>query len=339
MCVDCYFITFFKSKLMSLSEIARPVDGHLEEFNKYMKSALKTDVPLLSLVIKYMTKKRGKQVRPLLVLLSAGLFSKIDEKAYIGATMVELMHNATLIHDDVVDEADTRRGIATINASWNNKIAVLIGDFILARGLLTAINNGEFHFLKALSTSVERMSEGELLQIKKSKDFDTDEDTYFEIIRNKTASLMASCCEIGAVAGTENEEMHKRLFNYGEYLGIAFQIKDDLFDYQSNSNIVGKPVANDLQEKKLTLPIIVALRNADNKKGKEIIKLIKRGKLSGSEIKYIRDFVKDSGGIDYAVQKADEYSNKAIEMLDGIEDSEYKNSLISLAKYVIERKK
>ena len=228
---------------------------------------MRTKVPLLELIIRYITKKKGKQVRPALVFLSAELCGGINNRSYIGAALVELLHTATLVHDDVVDEAKKRRGLPSINAAWTNKIAVLIGDYLLAKGLLIAIENEEFTFLKATSRTVRRMSEGELLQIQKSKEILLDEDIYFKIISDKTASLMASCCEIGAISATEDTEIHAVLRNFGELIGIAFQIKDDIFDYVSKSSILGKPVGNDLKEKKFTLPLIFSISKVPEKQG------------------------------------------------------------------------
>ncbi len=324
---------------MNLKDIGKPVQEHLDEFNDFFKDSMKSDVSLLNLIIDYVLKKKGKRVRPTLVFLSAEISGSVSHRSYIGASMVELLHTATLIHDDVVDEASERRGMASINASWNNKIAILIGDYLLAKGLLSAIDDDEFYFLKILATAVRRMSEGELLQIRKSWDFDTDEDTYFRIISDKTASLMASCCEIGSYSASDNPEYHRALRNYGENVGLAFQIRDDIFDYISKGFTIGKPVGNDLREKKLTLPLIYALQQADKKDGKKIKGMIKKGKLSKDIINHIVDFVKLNGGIDYAEKSAKELYGKAVKELEIFEDNEAKESLVNFAKFVVEREK
>jgi octaprenyl-diphosphate synthase len=322
---------------MLIKEISKPVSEQLKEFNGYFKNLIKSDVSLLNLIISYLTKKRGKQVRPIVILLSSGLCGGVNKRSYIGASMIDLLHTATLIHDDVVDDSKERRGISSINAIWNNKIAVLIGDYLLSKGLLLAIDNGEFGFLKATSHAVRRMSEGELLQIQKSKDFDMDEKTYFRIISDKTASLMAACCEIGAIAACDNPELHLLMREYGELIGTAFQIQDDIFDYEAKSGTIGKPVGNDLKEKKLTLPLIYSFKHVPKKKTREIIRLIKKGNLKKNDIKKIVEFVRENGGIAYAYEKAREYSNRAIEKLEQFEDSPYKKSLINLTNFVIDR--
>jgi len=322
---------------MTLADIAKPIKNDLDQFNSFFKKQLKTEVALLDLVLKYITKKKGKQIRPILVLLSSGLCGNINQRAYIGASLVELLHTATLIHDDVVDEADERRGIATINVSWNNKIAVLIGDFLLSKGLLTSIDNNEFEFLKITSTAVKRMSEGELLSIENSRKVDTSEETYFKIISDKTASLMASCTEIGARAVTDDPDTLKKLRDFGEYLGIAFQLKDDLFDYTTKSSIIGKPVGIDIKEKKLTLPIIYALQQIEPNEAKKIVKKIKKGKLKTSEVKEIIDFVNEKGGVEYTKQKAYSYIDKAKDLIKDFPDSDYKKSLYNLSDFIIDR--
>jgi octaprenyl-diphosphate synthase len=322
---------------MSLKELSKPVEQDLKEFNKFFKEQMKTNVSLLNLIIQYMTRKRGKQVRPTLVFLSALLCGDISRRSYTGAAMIELLHTATLIHDDVVDEASERRGMASINATWNNKIAVLIGDFLLSKGLLASIDKGEFDFLRATSHAVRRMSEGELLQIQKSREIDIDEETYFKIISDKTASLMASCCEIGAISATDDKDTHMKMRQFGEYLGIAFQIKDDIMDYQSRSSIIGKPVGNDLKEKKLTLPLIHAFTNVSKSETKRIVRIIKSGGMSRKAINEVIDFARENGGITYSEVKALEYSRKAIDLINDFPDSEAKQSLEGIARFVVER--
>jgi octaprenyl-diphosphate synthase len=322
---------------MTIKDIFSPVEPELKEFNTVFKELMKSKVPLLDLIINYMTSKKGKQVRPAIVLLIAGMVGDINKRTLIGASMVEILHNATLIHDDVVDEASQRRGLVTINAKWNNKIAVLIGDFLLSKGLLAALDCDEFSFLKATSTAVRRMSEGELLQIQKSKEFDMDEATYFRIIADKTAALFAACCDIGGVSANANQQQIENLRNYGEYVGLAFQIRDDILDYESKSLIIGKPVGNDLKEKKITLPLLFALKQINKKDSKEIIKILKNKKLNKKHINYIISFVKEQKGTEYAFEVARSYSAKAIDCLADFKESAYKQSLINFANFVVDR--
>ena len=322
---------------MNIKEIAKPIEHHIKDFNSYIKKLMKSDVSLLNLIISYMTKKKGKQVRPVMVFLTAELCGGVNHRSYVGAAMVELLHNATLIHDDVVDESGERRGIASINAAWNNKIAVLIGDYLLGKGLLTSIDQGEFDFLRATSRTVRRMSEGELLQIQKSMDIDFDEETYFKIISDKTASLMSTCCEVGALSATDDKSISEALRDYGEYVGIAFQIRDDIFDYVGKSSAIGKPVGNDLKEKKITLPLIESFRNSSKKEAKEVLKLIKNGDISKKDIKKVVEYVSNYGGIKYAEEKAREFTDKALAILNTFDDSPSKKSLVDFANFVIKR--
>lgn len=324
---------------MTIKDISQPVENHLIEFNNYFKNSMKSNVSLLNLIIRYMTRKRGKQVRPTMVFLSAMLCGGINQRSYVGAALVELLHTATLIHDDVVDQSDKRRGIATINAEWNNKIAVLIGDYLLGKGLLAAIDKDEFQFLKATSEAVRRMSEGELLQIQKSREINIDEETYFKIISDKTASLISTCCEIGAISATDDREKQLVMKEYGELVGIAFQIRDDIFDYTGKSSTIGKPIGNDLKEKKITLPLLYSFSKVDKSKVKELVKIIKSDKLQNKNINEIVDFVKSNGGIEYSEKIAMEYAENAIKKLEIFDDSIAKNSLINFAKFVIERNK
>jgi octaprenyl-diphosphate synthase len=322
---------------MTLKDIQSPVEQHLKDFNVYFKSLMKSDVALLDLVIQYLTRKKGKQMRPMLVLLSAELCGAVSQRSYVGAAMVELLHTATLIHDDVVDEAKERRGMPSINSAWSNKISVLIGDFLLAKGLLASIDQSEFDFLRATSHATRRMSEGELLQIQKSKDFKNNEDIYFTIIANKTASLMAACCEIGAISATDSKEQWMAMREFGEYIGIAFQLRDDIFDLQPRGTLLGKPVGNDLKEKKMTLPLIHALKQVTKKESKEIMSLIKDGNLKKKDIERIVAFVNDNGGISFTQDKAMEYIDKSLAILEQFPDSAAKTSLYNLSKYVLDR--
>jgi octaprenyl-diphosphate synthase len=324
---------------MAIADILFPIEENLEAFSKYYKSLFSTKVSLLSTVLSYINKTGGKKLRPALVMLSAGLNGTINERTYVGASLIELLHNATLVHDDVVDDAKERRGFPSINSVWNNKTAILIGDYLLGKGLLTAIDRNETGFLKIISDSVKRMSEGELLALEKSKNVELDEETYLNIISNKTASLLSAGCQIGAESVGANEEVRNKMKLYGEFVGIAFQIKDDIFDYISNANIIGKPTGNDIKEKRITLPLIHVLSKVPNSERKAILKLIKKQRLHKDEIVKIIDFVIDKGGIKYAQAKAEDYSKKAIEQIISLPDNEYKESLLDFAKYAVSRNK
>jgi len=323
---------------MEFKEISKVISKELEEFNDFFKSVLKTDVALLNLVLKYITSKKGKQIRPILVLLSAGICGKISTRSYVGAAMIELLHTATLVHDDVIDQAKVRRGIASINAEWNNKIAVLSGDFLLSLGLKTSVNHNEFRFLKITSTAVQMMSESELFAIDKARSFKITEDEYFKIINGKTATLISSCCEIGAFSASDKEEDSENLSKFGTLVGLAFQIRDDLLDYVSKSSLIGKPVGNDIKEKKITLPLIYALEKSDNNEKKKIISLMKSKDISKSDINYILDFVKQKGGVEYAQNKAISLCNEAKLILNKYPDSKYKSSLEEITDFIINRK-
>jgi octaprenyl-diphosphate synthase len=323
---------------LDLKDIARPVQKHLEAFEGVFATSIRSKVGLVDLITKYIIRQKGKRVRPILVMLSAELCGGVNEKTYRGATLVEILHTATLIHDDVIDEADTRRGFASINAVWKNKIAVLMGDYLLSKGLLLSLESEDFQFLKITSTSVRRMSEGEIHQIQKSRQLDIDEATYLSIISDKTASLLSTCCEIGAASATGNRDKHETMREYGEAVGLAFQIRDDLLDYVGRKSITGKPTGLDLSEKKLTLPLIHALAKAPKKEGKEILGMIKNG---GKQLKArgVIEFVRRHDGLDYADRKAHEFSEKAKALLAPFPDSPGKRSLLAFADFVIEREK
>jgi len=321
----------------NLTQISKPIKSELIRFNEVFKDSLKSKVGLVDLVTKYILKQKGKKVRPLLVLLSAKVAGGINDRSYRGAILVELLHTATLVHDDVVDSAEKRRGMPSINAVWKNKVAVLMGDYLLSRGLLIAVEGKDFDFLKIVTDTVKRMSEGELLQIKKTKKLDIDEKTYFKIISDKTASLLSTCCEIGALSASANSEYQNAMHNFGEYLGIAFQIRDDILDYVGSSKIIGKPLGGDIKEKKITLPLIYALNSATEKEASNIIKLIKKNK-KRENISEILTFVKKFNGIEYANSVALEYSYKAKQMLEIFPTSESKLALEALVDFVIERK-
>lgn len=323
-----------------LEEVGRPVREHLESFNKdFFRRQLKSDVALLDLVVRYMHKSRGKQVRPVLVFLCAGLTGDITRRTYVGAAMVELLHTATLVHDDVVDNAAERRGLASINAVWKNKVAVLVGDFLLSRGLLVAVEHNEVGFLGVTSNTVRRMSEGELLQIQKSRQKTLDEQTYFSIISDKTASLISACCEIGAISGSSDPAVHERLRRFGELVGLAFQIRDDVLDYTSRTSILGKPVGNDIREGKITLPLLLAQRNADTSESKKMIALVKKKNASDKEVALVQGFVARHNGISAAQEKARDLITEAQTLLDTFAPSVYQDSLRTFASYVVERER
>ncbi len=323
---------------MTLKEISSPIQQHLERFDAVFAQSIKSKVGLVDLVTKYIIKQKGKRVRPLLVLLSAELCGGVNERSYRGATLVEILHTATLVHDDVVDDADTRRGFASINAVWKNKIAVLMGDYLLSKGLLLSLEHDEFQFLKITSTAVRRMSEGEIHQIQKSRHLDMDEPTYLKIIGDKTASLLSTCTEMGAASATEDPEMRKLLRAYGENVGLAFQIRDDLLDYVGRKSITGKPTGLDLTEKKLTLPLVHAISVAPKKESKEILSIIKNGGKKAN-VRRVLDFVEEYGGIEYAARRAGEFSSAAKENLSSFPDSVSKQSLFGFADFAVEREK
>ncbi|MBN1447127.1 MAG: polyprenyl synthetase family protein [Bacteroidetes bacterium] len=323
---------------MKLDAIIAPVQEELKSFETHFRRSLRSDVGLVDAVVRYMVKRKGKRIRPALVLLSAAACGGIHETTYRGAALVELLHTATLIHDDVVDDAGTRRGWPSINAIWKNKVSVLLGDYVLARGLLLSLENEDIAFLHSTSIAVKRMSEGELLQIQKSRQMNTDEKTYFRIIGDKTASLLATCCEIGARSATEDTETIERLRAYGEALGIAFQIRDDILDFLGTEATIGKPVGGDLKEKKLTLPLIHAFQNAPSSERKRVLRALKSG-VRRKDIKEIVAFVQKYSGIIYAEKVANEYRDRAIETLRDLPDSEARHSLTVLADFVVARKK
>lgn len=324
--------------IKSLSEITYLIQPELEQFQNEFKKSLKSKVGLVDLIARYILKQKGKKVRPILVLLSSKICGNIDLRSYRGAILVELLHTATLVHDDVVDNAETRRGLPSINAIWKNKVGVLMGDYLLARGLMIAVEGNDFDFLKVITNTVKRMSEGELLQISKTRKLNNDEETYFKIISDKTASLISTCCEVGARSTTPDENKISAMKEYGENLGIAFQIRDDILDYIGTSKVFGKPLGGDIKEKKLTLPLIYALKQASPDKSKEIIKSIKNG-TKKNDINHIIEFVKKNNGIEYADSAAKQYARKALDCLNIFEDSDSKQGLTSLVNFVVERTK
>ncbi|PKL89407.1 MAG: polyprenyl synthetase [Ignavibacteriae bacterium HGW-Ignavibacteriae-2] len=322
---------------LNLSNIQKPIIEELSHFDSVFKNNLKSDVILVDLVARYIIKQKGKRIRPILVLLSAKLAGGITERSYRGAALVELLHTATLVHDDVVDGAEKRRSFPSINAIWKNKIAVLMGDYLLSRGLMIAVENNDFDFLKTITNTVKRMSEGELLQMSKTRKLNINEETYFRIISDKTASLLSTCCEIGALSSTNNADQISALKNFGEYLGLSFQIRDDILDYIGNSKIIGKNPGRDIKDKKITLPLIYALRNADKNESSKIIRYVKDGE-KNKKVEEVIDFVKQNGGLEYAEKVAFEYSQKAKDSLKIFQSSESYTSLESLVDFVVSRK-
>ena len=323
---------------MNLKDIKKPIADHLKEFDKVFKTSVKSKVPLLNIIMQYIIKGKGKQMRPVIVIYSAGLFNQINEATYRGATLVELLHTATLVHDDVVDDSYQRRGRFSINALWRNKIAVLAGDFLLSRGLLTALENHDYELLEIASRAVKDMSEGELLQIEKARKLDISESVYYEIIRQKTASLLASCFAIGAASAQQDETTIEKMRQAGEYLGMAFQIKDDLLDFE-DSSLTGKPTGIDIKEKKMTLPIIYLLNHSDKKLKKEIITTIKKHNNNKQKVNNLIQMVKHSGGIEYTTKKMNEFKNKAIDILNTFQENESKKMLVEIINFTIDRKK
>jgi octaprenyl-diphosphate synthase len=323
---------------VDLKTIAHPVQPHLDTFDKVFRQSIRSRTGLVELIARYIIRTKGKRVRPILVMLSAAACGEVTDSTYRGATLVEILHTATLIHDDVVDEADSRRGFASINAVWKNKIAVLMGDYLLARGLLLSLEHDDFAFLKITSTAVRRMSEGELKQIQKSRRLNMDEETYLAIIGDKTASFLSTCCEIGATSATADQERRRRLREYGELVGMAFQIRDDILDFTGRRSVTGKPTGLDLSEKKLTLPLIHALREAPAASAREILAAIRNGG-TNVDVKRILDFVHTFHGIDYASEKAREFSARAVDLLTPLPESPAKTSLIAFASFVTERDK
>jgi len=309
----------------------------MDEFEDKFRDSMRSSVPLLDKITHYIVKRKGKQLRPMFVFLSAKLCGQMNESTYRAAALIELLHTATLVHDDVVDDSNIRRGFFSVNALWKNKIAVLVGDYLLSRGLLLAVDNSDFHLLRIVSNAVREMSEGELLQIEKARKLDIDEKIYFDIIRQKTAVLIASCCSCGAASVTEDKEVIEKMRNFGELAGIAFQIKDDLFDYGTGEHI-GKPTGIDIKEKKMTLPLIYALSKSTYLEKRKIINIIKNNNNDPEKVAEVIDFVLKSGGIEYANQCMNEYKQKALDVLATFKDNDSKKSLIELVKFTTERK-
>ncbi|MCE2844108.1 MAG: polyprenyl synthetase family protein [Chitinophagaceae bacterium] len=317
-------------------QLAKKVIGkELDLFESHFKEAVKSRVSLLDRIMQYIVKRKGKQMRPMFVLLSAKLHGEINEASYRAASLVELLHTATLVHDDVVDDATERRGFLSINALWKNKIAVLVGDYLLSKGLLLSLENKDFNTLTILSNAVKKMSEGELLQIEKTRNLNFDETVYYDIINGKTASLLASSCSAGAASVTKDEAIIEKMKKFGEQVGMAFQIKDDLFDYGDVK--VGKPTGNDIKEKKLTLPLIHILQKVPKDLKKSIIYIVKNNNNDKAKVKFVIDAVKDYGGIEYAEAKMIEYRDNALNILHSFPDSPAREALEELVRYTTDR--
>lgn len=323
-------------KNISLDRIKRPIEKEMAEFELKFRESMRSKVSLLDKIMHYIVKRKGKQLRPMFVFFSAGMCGSINDSTYRGASLIELLHTATLVHDDVVDDSNLRRGFFSVNALWKNKIAVLVGDYLLSKGLLLSVGNKDFHLLEIVSEAVREMSEGELLQIEKARKLDIDESVYYDIIRQKTATLIASCCAVGAASTGTAASTIAQMKEFGQLTGIAFQIKDDLFDYELN-NKTGKPTGIDIKESKMTLPLIHALSVATSSEKRNIINIIKNHNTDESKVQEVLDFVSSKDGIKYATKRMCEFRDKALAMLDAFPESTYKLSLIDLVNFTIER--
>lgn len=325
------------ASIKSLDDIQRPIGQELTEFKEHFRKHLKTDVFLLNRIIHYLMRMKGKEMRPMLVLLSAKLCGGITERSYTAATMIELLHTATLIHDDVVDDADQRRGFFSINKVWKNKASVLLGDFLLAKGLLVAVNSEEVELLKVLSTAVQRMSEGELRQLKASKLQNMTEEKYYQIISEKTGSLLIACCECGAISASAGEQARQRMHRIGQHIGLAFQIRDDLLDYGHRNT--GKSSGNDILERKITLPLIAALESSNIIEKRRMRWLFRKKRKSADEVNHIRDFVENNGGLEYSRKKMEMHAGKALILLNEFPESDTRHLFSEFIRFVIYRKK
>ena len=322
-----------------VEQIKQPIAYEMELFEQKFQLSMASKVALLNRITHYIVNRKGKQMRPMFVFLVAKMLNngEVSERTYRGASVIELIHTATLVHDDVVDDSNRRRGFFSINALWKNKIAVLVGDYFLSKGMLLCIDNNDFDLLKIISVAVREIIEGELLQIEKARKLDITEEVYYEIIRQKTATLIAACCSLGAASVKPNTEQVETMRRFGELIGTAFQIKDDLFDYGDEK--IGKPTGIDIKEQKMTLPLIYALNNCSKEDHDWLINSIKNYNKDRKRVKEVIAFVKEQGGLDYAVSKMKEFQKEALELLQDYPDSEYKNSLELMVNYVIDRKK
>ncbi len=323
--------------MLSIDEIKKPVAAEIDVFESKFKASMYSSVPLLDRITHYIVKRKGKQIRPMFVFFAAGLCGGINESTHRGAALVELLHTATLVHDDVVDNSYQRRGFFSINALWKNKIAVLVGDYLLSKGLLLSLDNNDFHLLKIVSEAVKQMSEGELLQIEKVRKMDVGEPIYYEVIRQKTASLIASCCACGAASAGADAETVEKMRLFGEKIGIAFQIKDDMFDFGLDD--VGKPLGIDIKEKKITLPLIYALNKASKSDRNKIINLVKNHNEEPKKVSEVIRFVKDSGGLAYSETQMAKYQEEAFAILNSFPQNSFRTGLEQLVRFTTERKK
>jgi octaprenyl-diphosphate synthase len=325
--------------LKTVEQIKLPILKEMEFFETKFKASMISNVALLNRITHYIVRRKGKQMRPMFVFLVAKMVSngQFKERTYRGASIIELIHTASLVHDDVVDDSNRRRGFFSLNALWKNKIAVLVGDFLFAKGLLLSIDNDDFDLLKHISIAVREMSEGELLQIEKARELNITEEVYFDIIRKKTAALIAACTAIGAASMDVEKEEIERMRKFGELIGIAFQIKDDLFDYTEEK--IGKPTGIDIKEQKMTLPLIYSINHSSKKERRWLINSVKNHNKNKKRVKEVIEFVKESGGIEYTIEKMKEYQAKATEILNVYPDSPYKDSLLTMVNYVIDREK
>lgn len=322
---------------MTVKDIMQPISSEMSEFEGRFRNSMQSKVPMLNKITHYIIKRKGKQMRPMFIFLTAKMLGEINDKSYDAATLVELLHTATLVHDDVVDDANERRGFFSINALWKNKIAVLVGDYMLSKVLLLSIENKNTQMLEVVARAVREMSEGELLQIEKARKLDITEEIYFEVIGKKTASLIATCCEVGAIS-VDRLDYSLKMREFGEAIGIAFQIKDDIFDYGEPGNI-GKPTGLDIRERKMTLPLIYVLNNSSKEIKKELINIVKNHNENPKKVKRAVQLVIDNGGIDYAHKVMNEYKEKALSLISEVPDSDSKNSLIGLIEYTTNRTK
>jgi octaprenyl-diphosphate synthase len=323
--------------MLSINEIKKPIAADIDAFEERFKTSMQSSVPLLDRITHYIVKRKGKQIRPMFVFFSASICGGINDSTHRGAALVELLHTATLVHDDVVDNSYQRRGFFSINALWKNKIAVLVGDYLLSKGLLLSIDNGDFKLLKIVSEAVKQMSEGELLQVEKVRRMDVDEPVYYEVIRQKTASLIASCCACGAASAGADDETVEKMRLFGEKIGIAFQIKDDMFDFGTDD--VGKPLGIDIKEKKVTLPLIYSLNNTTSSERKRIINLVKNHNDDPKKIAEIIRFVNESGGLQYSETQMKIYQDEAFNILNTFPPSDSRQSLEQLVRFTTERNK
>lgn len=320
-----------------VEEIKKPINSEMKLFEQKFYESMQSKVPLLDKVTRFIVTTKGKQMRPMFIFLCAKLLGEVNEKTYRGASMIELIHTATLVHDDVVDESFKRRNFFSINALWKNKIAVLVGDYLLSKSVLLSTDNKDYDLLSVISRTIREMSEGELLQLEKARKLDITEEVYYEIIRQKTATLISACCEIGVLSNNSDEISAKKMRDFGTYTGMAFQIKDDLFDYLS-SNVIGKPVGIDIKEQKMTLPLIFTLKNCSENDREYYFKTIKNYNNDKKRVKELIDFVKKSGGLEYAIGVMKDFQQKAKNILNDFPDSQAKISLNLMLDYVIERK-